>query len=385
VGWGPYVIEEWIPGDNITLRKNENYFRAKEGLPRFEKLVFRFVGDNVNAMIAGLISRECHVISRVGLAAAQEGQSELLLELGASGDINAHFVIGTTWEHVDFGILPASYDDGWQPGDRPDFFGEVPTRRAFALCMDRQRMMETAAHGQSFVPDTYLPPQHPLHNPDVAHYDFDIAAGSALLEEVGWVMGDDGVRVFAGEHPRIPPGTRLSLRHESLRFVSQEAVQIMVDSLAQCGIEVNVAYWDAGELFAGGPEAPVFGRNFDLTQFRWLTGASPPCELWLSEQIPGEDTNIFPQGWAGQNNPGFSDSEYDRVCKAALQSLPGQPGYMENHLKAQEIFAEQLPVVLLHFHLNFGATRPDFCGYIIDPSENVDTWNIEAFDYGPDC
>jgi hypothetical protein len=58
---------------------------------------------------------------------------------------------------------------------------------------------------------------------------------------------------------------------------------------------------------------------------------------------------------------------------------------MENHLKAQEIFAEQLPVVLLHFHLNFGATRPDFCGYIIDPSENVDTWNIEAFDYGPDC
>jgi peptide/nickel transport system substrate-binding protein len=129
----------------------------------------------------------------------------------------------------------------------------------------------------------------------------------------------------------------------------------------------------------------VFGRKFDLTVFIWLTGAAPPCELYITEQIPGEDPSVFPLGWAGQNNPGFSDPEYDRACRAARQSLPGQPGYVENHLLAQQIFAEQLPVIPLYFVTNISTTRPDFCGQTIDPSENNDSWNIEAFDYGLDC
>jgi peptide/nickel transport system substrate-binding protein len=57
LGWGPYVIQEWTAGDHITLRKNENYFRAAEGLPAFETLVFRFVGSaadgNLNALLSG--------------------------------------------------------------------------------------------------------------------------------------------------------------------------------------------------------------------------------------------------------------------------------------------------------------------------------------------
>jgi peptide/nickel transport system substrate-binding protein len=386
VGWGPYVIAERNPGESITLRKNENYFRADEGLPRFDRLVFRFVGQDASANLARLLSGECDVVDRLGIPVdVLSNLGARLSELSASGQINLVSTLGSVWEHIDFGIQPASYDDGWQPGDRPDFFGDVRTRRAFALCMDRQRMVEASAFGQSFVADSYLSPQHPLYNPAVMHYEFDPAAGSALLEEVGWAMGADGVRVYAGENPRVPPGTRLSVRDEALAAVNREAEQVMVESLAQCGVELSVTYWDPTDLFADGPEGIVFGRKFDLAQYRWLTGASPPCDLYLSEQIPGEDTQVFPQGWAGQNDTGFSDPDYDRACRAALRSLPGQPGYAQNHLKAQEIFAEQLPVIPLYFLTKLAATRPDFCGKIVDPSENVETWNIEAFDYGPDC
>jgi peptide/nickel transport system substrate-binding protein len=386
VGWGPYVIEEINPGESITFKKNENYFRADEGLPRFDRLVFRFVGQDGTANLARLLSGECDVVDGPALAPElNQNQAEQLSELSASGQINLVSTTGSFWEHIDFGIRPASYDDGWQPGDRPDFFGDVRTRRAFALCMDRQRMVAAGAFGQSFVADSYLSPQHPLYNSDVKHYDFDVAAGSALLEAVGWAMGADGVRVYAGENPRIPPGTRLSVRNEARDNVSREAEQVMVDSLAQCGIQVSVTYWKSAELFPDGPEGIVFGRKFDLAQFRWLSGASPRCDRYLSEEIPGEDTSVFPRGWSGDNDPGFSDPDYDRACRAALGSLPGQPGYAQNHLKAQEIFAEQLPVIPLFYRTKLAATRPDFCGQILDPSENVPTWNVEAFDYGPDC
>ncbi len=381
VGWGPYVISERVPGESLTLVRNERYFRADEGLPRFDRLVFRFVGANVDAHLARLLSGECDVLDASAWAWELQGeQANRLLELSESGQINAVFTTGSVWEHLDFGIRPASYDDGWQPGDRPDFFGDVRVRRAFTLCLDRPRMAEIASFGQSSVADSYLPPRHPLYNPNARQYEFDPAAGSALLAEAGWELGADGVRLYAGEDPHIPPGARFSVQDETVSRVKREVAQVMVDSLAGCGIEVNVAFWDTAELFAGGPEGLLFGRNFDLAGFLWLFSAEPPCDLYLSEGIPGEENN-----WVGSNNPGFSDPAYDRACRAALGSLPDQPGYAENHLKAQAIFAEQLPVVPLYFNVKFNATRPDFCGQILDPSESATTWNVEAFDYGPDC
>jgi peptide/nickel transport system substrate-binding protein len=385
LGWGPYVVEEFNPDEGIFLRKNENYFRRDEGLPHFDRLELRFVERDVNANIALLLSEECDVIGIATFGPLEIQDLELLNELSASGQINAAFSTGTVFFHLDFGIQHASYDDGWQPGDRPDYFSDVRVRRAFAYCMDRQRMMQSATLGQSLVPDTYIPPQHPLYNPDVTQYSFDPDTGSALLEEAGWVLGQDGVRVYEGDNERIPAGTRLSVNNYIRSSYSQEAARVMVASLAECGIEMIPSYWDGPELFAGGPEGPVFGRNFDLTQFVWLTRSTPPCDIWLSENIPGEDPAVFPSGWAGRNNPGFSDPEYDQACRSAQQFLPGQPGYEENHLRAQEIFSEQLPVIMLHFILGSGVTRPDFCNYKLDPTMFVDTWNIEAFNYGPDC
>jgi len=82
---------------------------------------------------------------------------------------------------------------------------------------------------------------------------------------------------------------------------------------------------------------------------------------------------------------GFADSVYDAACNLQLQSLLGEVTYTQAALEAQRIFAEQLPVVPLFLRLKIAAARPDMCGYSLDPSAQSDTWNIEAFDYGPGC
>ena len=51
------------------------------------------------------------------------------------------------------------------------------------------------------------------------------------------------------------------------------------------------------------------------------TGVEPPCDLWLSEAIPGEDTEVFPFGWGGWNSSGWDSPEFDATCNAAIQSL----------------------------------------------------------------
>jgi peptide/nickel transport system substrate-binding protein len=399
VGYGAYIIDEWVPGDNISLHANPNYHRAEEGLPHFENLVYRFIGENSIAAIAALLAGECDILDQT---INMNDQIELLLELEGAGQINPTFVTGTTWEHVDFGIQHIDYDDGHQQGsDRPDFFSDVRTRRAFMMCMDREAVVDTVLFGQSVVIDSYIPPQHPLFNQDVAHYDFDVQAATALLEEVGW-MDDDGdpttPRVAQGV-ASVADGTPLTVTYGTTNAtLRQEVAQIIQHSLGQCGINLEITHYAASEWFAEGPEGELFGRRYDLAEFAWLTGVQPPCQLYDSRFVPGSPGGTwipiqdpeageqpFPEGWGGQNHPGFYNPEYDDACNRALTSLIGQPAYDQAHLEAQAIFADQLPVAPLYLSLKLAATRADFCGFAMDPTENSEMWNIEEFDYGPDC
>jgi peptide/nickel transport system substrate-binding protein len=114
--FGPYKIVEWTKGDNIRLVKNENYWRAGEGLPKFDNLVYRMIGASSNAAIAAVLSGECDIVDQT---ASLEDQAELLLDLQAAGQLDASFVTGTVWEHADFTIQRRAYDDGYTPGVDP--------------------------------------------------------------------------------------------------------------------------------------------------------------------------------------------------------------------------------------------------------------------------
>jgi peptide/nickel transport system substrate-binding protein len=390
IGYGPYKIVEWTKGDNVRLVKNENYWRAGEGLPKFDNLVYRFLGASSNANIASVLSGECDIVDQTS---SLEDQAQLLLELQAAGQLDASFVTGTVWEHADFTIQRRAYDDGYTPGVDPiDFFSDVRVRQGILHCMDRQAVVDTVMYGQSIVLDAYLPPNHPLFNAEVVSYEFDVAKGMALLADAGWTDTDGDGILDNGQ------GQALEFRYGTTSATQRiQATQILANSMAECGIKVNLEYFPASEWFADGPDGVLFGRLYELGQFAWLTGVEPACELYLSDLTPGpvDETWISIQdgqtrtfgvsGWGGQNNPGFANAEYDTACKAAISSLPGEPAYVENHLTAQRIFGEQVPVAPLYLRLKLAITRPDMCNFFMDPTNNSEMWNIEEFGYGPHC
>lgn len=368
MGYGAFIITEWVAGDHITVEKNPNYFRADEGLPYLDTVIFRFVPDS-NAAVAQLISGECDIATQ---DASLDDQAELLLKLEQQGILKPVFVTGTVWEHVDFGINPV--DDY----DRPDFFEDVRVRQAIAQCLDRQSVVDTILYGRSIVIDTYIPPEHPLYADGLTSWPFDPEAGMALLEEVGWVDADgDGVREASGVEG-VADGTPLEFKWASTTASMRvQYMQIFQQNLAECGIKVNLENLPASEYFADGPDGPLFGRRFDLGSFAWLTGVQPPCELYLGidSYIPSEDN-----GWAGQNNPGFDNDVYDEACLRALTGLPGSEAYIEGHKESQRIFSEQLPVIPLFLRIKLAATRPEVKGFVMDPTQNSEMWNIETLD-----
>ena len=380
LGWGPYILQEWKTGESLHFIKNLNYFRADSDLPKFDDLTFLIYPDP-NAAITALVDGKCDVLDP---SVRLDGQVGLLQQMQIDGQAKLITAQTNTMEWLGIGITPASYADGFSDKlDRPDFFGDPRMRQALALCLDRKKVVDTVIFGLSQVPDSYLPADHPLHNGNLQTYDFNPTSGSQILEQIGWLDQDKDPatpRQAVGV-TRVPGGTPLILNYVTSSATQRRQVaDIFTQSLASCGIGLNVTYLNASDLYLAGPVGPLFGRQFDLAEYAiGVNSLEPQCSWFTTDEIPTADNN-----WVGTNISGYTNPTFDTACEQALQSLPEDPTYT-SHQSAQATFATDLPSIPLYLRLKVAATRPDFCGLTLDPSSTYALDDIESFDYGKSC
>jgi peptide/nickel transport system substrate-binding protein len=256
-------------------------------------------------------------------------------------------------------------------------------RQAVALCLDRQKVVDTVLFGLSQVPDSYLPADHPLHNGNVQTYEFNPETAKDILNSVGWRDHDNDPSTprQAVSVTRVPPGTPLVLNYfTSTATQRHQVVDIFTQSLAQCGIGLNPVFMSAVDFYAQGPDGPLFGRKFDLAAYSIdVDSLEPQCKWFTTSQVPSNANH-----WVGTNVSGYKNPEFDSACAKATQSLSTDPEY-SFHQEAQAIFATDLPTLPLYLRLKVASARPDFCGFTLDPSSSSALADIESFDYGDAC
>lgn len=383
LGWGAYVVSEWVAGDHIKLVKNSAYFRAGEGLPYFDVLVYRFTGEQTDSNLAAMLSGECDVVDQADL---MDEEIEVVSDLQKAGKLKAYVAVGPEWEQVSLGIKPASYDDGYNPasGDRPDLYSDARVRQALAMCMDRQQIVNRWLQGFSSVPAAYLPPSHPLFQADLTALPYDPIQGALLLDQAGWkdFDGDPATPRTAAGALNVPDGTVFSINYATTKAqLRVKIAELMAENLAECGVQVNVQYYEPGDLYAAGPDGLLFGRKFDLAQFGWESGVVPPCQFFETAQIPAPGNN-----WLGVNVSGYSSAQFDAACQLARQTRPDAAElYAARQADAQRLFASELPAIPLYYRIKIALSRPDLCAMEADASARSQMWNIESLDYGEAC
>src|SRR5204863_2771630 len=107
--------------------------------------------------------------------------------------------------------------------------GDARVRRAIALAIDRQRIVDTKFGGRAVLSTGMLPPFHWAYEGDVERYGYDPARARALLDEAGHPDPDG-----AGPRPRFT----LSYKTSSNRFRVAVA-QVIAAQLAEVGIELD--------------------------------------------------------------------------------------------------------------------------------------------------
>ena len=366
LGWGPYRVTEWVAGDHISLEKNENYHRSGEGLPTYDGLVFRFVTSGEEAL-AAFYAGECQI------AANSAGLVDLLPTLMdgvEEGKLNLSYIEGTAWEQISFGIN--SLDQGRTALQDPRL------RQAITMCLNREKI-KTLRGDAGEVVESFFFPEDPRIEVGELVYPYQPEAGANLLDEIGWIDhdGDPATPRLSEDVENVADQNelRLNLLAPGEGDIPQTVSRIQED-LAGCGIAVDAVMLPANELLAPGPDGPVFGRQFDLALFAWAVGPYQRCQLFLSNEIPGNYPE-YGKGWGGVNATGYSNYAYDSTCQEIMMNLPDYEGSQFALERLSELFIQDLPVLPLFFRRDVVLSTPDVqisgSGYI------PPLWDIEDF------
>lgn len=382
--YGPFKIEEWSDGDFIKLTRNEHYWRTSEGLPILDTVIHKFIKDS-NALLAALRTGDVDVATQDGLDITMFDDLETA---STAGDATPYYVPGTVWEHIDYNLQPLD--------DRPAFGACKDVRAAIAYGTDRATMANEIQKGKTTVADTIMPPEHWAYPPEgmLTKYPYDKTKANELLDSAGFKDTDNDPNT-----PRvaekdvtctivtdvngttadkvIKAGTPLEMKLNTTKGnTMREATTLLFQqNMSDIGIKVNLEYLPADTLFAKNEDGPLTGRRYDLGEFAWVSGVSPSVGLYWCDQIPTKENS-----WAGQNNPGFCNPEYDKVSKTADNTLKRADALPMYH-EAQKIFSQDLPVLPLFARVKVMATKPEVMNFKPNATVSSETWNIETWGF----
>ena len=378
LGWGAYTVETWTPGQEIMLARNPLFARAEEGLPAFDRVVYRFIGPGLRQGLQQVLSGECDVLDEsvaLGTAEGEDyGDSLLrLLDLKQQGLVQMASTPGSLVEQLTFNV---------RPGPRSNPLAQRVVRQAAAMCLDRAALAEATWRGLAGVTQSYLPPAHPCYEADRALSATDPVAARTMLQQAGWVSTgtDPSAPRVAADAAGVLAGAELQFTLTVPRGGPEETAGLEIRrQLSECGIDVLVDSQPFETIVQPYPEGSVFGGAFQAVLWAWPAWLVPPCELFAGSEVPSD---AAPNG---VNASGFSAQDYDRACSAILLS----GGWGEAAAKAasdtRAILSAELPALPLFARPRLLVSAPDICGLQADPSIPSLLWTMEGIKRGEEC
>ncbi|MEO8286050.1 MAG: peptide ABC transporter substrate-binding protein [Chloroflexota bacterium] len=312
-GYGPFMVQDWKQGDQMTLVANPNYNLTAP--PLLKRIIQKFNTD-VNANINAFLTGNLDAIESEGFVVPPEQSPQIK----AAGGVVAN-VPASTIEHLDFRM-------DWGP------FTDRAVREAMITGINRKQVVDVVYKGAGSVANSPTPPilWHSLENPDFAKnfpdvaakyklpiYTYDAAKANQILDAAGWVKGPDGIRAKNGQ--------KLSFEYATTRNSTRQAVQALVSNdLKAIGIDAQVVNYPTGFFNEDGP---ISTGQCKLCEFGSSWGSLDSYISWTTSEINteakpgGQNKQHYSNATLDASNTGF-ESELDRAKAAAFSAASQQ-------------------------------------------------------------
>ena len=323
VGTGPYKLEQWLRGQQVSFIKNPEYWRGWSG-NHLEKIVLKTVKE-----------------------AATQRQ---MLELG-----DADLADGIGFDDLDAlsnapgvvvepGVSPEILNIGLHTQRPP--FDNVKIRQAVAYAFDYDGFMRGVLNGRGKQPLGPIPHGAWALDETLTPYTRDLARAKQLMAEAGHPNGGFKVRIQT---------------IAAYGWYQPREAQILQQNLRELGIEATIDDKADADTFLGGLQEKDKGPEI----FFWRAAQSiddPDYELrrlYHSQYV----------GKAGVNGMWYENRQFDELLDKAL-TLPERSQRKPLYDQVQRLLHDESPAVW-PAQLDFFVTRRETLqGYVWNPFSN---------------
>ncbi|HVS14169.1 MAG TPA: ABC transporter substrate-binding protein [Thermoanaerobaculia bacterium] len=338
---GPYRVARWQPGLPLVLARNDRYHDPS--LPRIGRV------QTIDAHDEGALLR--------------------MLEAGDVDFIWSLRHRDTDRIEANPALRVISYPTrqynflAWNL--RRPWFESAQVRRALALAVDRQAIVDTVLGGRGRVATSVVPSSLWAHDRSLEPLPYDPAAARGLLEGAGWIDRDGD-----GWLDRAGVAFRFELITNAGSDVRWEALEMIREDLRELGIEAT-----ARRLEPGVAVAAMKGHDFDAA----LTGLSADTSLDLSFVLHSDaiDNGQF-------NFSAYSDPEVDALIES-IQQADGPGEAAELARRIQQIVHRDQPMLFLWEPLGMTAASAALLGVAptgVSVFASMPYWSWAAADTG---
>jgi peptide/nickel transport system substrate-binding protein len=312
VSSGPYKLKEWKKDDHATFEANELFYR---GRPNIDSITIRVVP---NQEIAYQMLKTGEV-DTAPLTPDNVPEAETLPNL----TVYKWWPARATWSYIGFNL-------------RRPVLQDLDVRRALSHAVDRRAIAERIQNNLAQPNFTPFPSTTWVHNPNVPKYEFNPDRARQLLDDAGWKLGPDDVRVKDGQKLslKILFGPNTNKPRERVAVATQQW-------LRDIGVAAEVQGLEWGAYLSALKSEPF---DYDLYVGAWSATIEPHWmnQIWLQESIPdlnaGAYVNKQVEALFGQ-----AVREFDMDKRRQL------------YQQIQQIMVEEAPYIWTTFSQSYGA------------------------------
>ncbi len=365
VGTGPFVMLEWVSGDHITLIRN------------------RFYRDQAKPFLNGIILR-ITPSREVGVQLIKTGEVDIVWDLVESNvpelrpisSVKISAAPGPGAERLVLNLSDPAID-AVPPGEVAQhphsILGDARVREAIELGINKKEMNDKLLFGLATLGTNEL--HIGWAKCPTRASEYDPARAKQLLDQAGWKVGPDGIRVAQGAK-YAKDGTRLRLKFQTTtgNKLREQAQQLLIDYMKQIGIEFFIENVPSPVLF-GSWASGAFRKHGHFDVLMYTTSPDPDPHSQVEGYFASWNMPTAANSGAGFNYARWNNPVADENIKRAGSS-PDLAVRKKAYCAAMDEIVKDRPHIYLYGRSDIHAYRERLQGWVTNVWDNLG-WNAQ--------
>lgn len=348
VGLGPFKVKEVQQGEYYSLERFDDYW---EGTPKLDEVLIKVIDPS--AIVGSLESGEVDFM---------EITPDDMDDLEASDNIDVMEQEGLGYSYIGFRFGHYDAEEGTAVADY-DKFDDKEVRQAMFYALDREAIVDNYLNGTATVVNTPVPSVHWIaaDEDDLTQYDYDPDKAEELLDDAGYVKGNDGMRTD-------PDGNEFVVKfgHFAGDSAFEGRAQAIMQNWEDIGIKSELATGELVEFNTFNEMKDNDDEELETFFGAWSVDSDPdPSGLWHST--------------ADWNHGRWVNEESDELLEDGLSEDSFDDDYREDvYVEWQQLFNEELPGLPLWENMDLYGKNERLQDVVVGPNGPRDfhEWSV---------